>query len=169
MRLNSFNDYLLESKLAESCPRATQDLELNTKNRNRAIEAEHIEYGPLNLSDEAYWDRAKIIDMPSRFEKDHSKVPESRDEQFEKRIFCAEHWKTTVDVAKKSTCGNCAAFDISPRMNQCMPGELEDEEGKLGYCWMHNFKCHSARTCYTWAAGGPITSDSVSKSWQNKD
>lgn len=139
MRLNSFNDYLLESKLAESCPRATQDLELNTKNRNRAIEAEHIEYGPLNLSDEAYWEHL------------------------------AEHWKTTVDVAKKSTCGNCAAFDISPRMNQCMPGELEDEEGKLGYCWMHNFKCHSARTCYTWAAGGPITSDSVSKSWQNKD
>lgn len=139
MRLNSFNDYLLESKLAESCPRATQDLELNTKNRNRAIEAEHIEYGPLNLSDEAYWEHL------------------------------AEHWKTTVDVAKKSTCGNCAAFDISPRMNQCMPGELEDEEGKLGYCWMHNFKCHSARTCYTWAAGGPIASDSVSKSWQNKD
>lgn len=139
MRLNSFNDYLLESKLAESCPRATQDLELNTKNRNRAIEAEHIEYGPLNLSDEAYWEHL------------------------------AEHWKTTVDVAKKSTCGNCAAFDISPRMNQCMPGKLEDDEGKLGYCWMHNFKCHSARTCYTWAAGGPISSDSVSKSWQNKD
>ena len=35
-----------------ACPRATQDLKLNTKNRNMAIEAEHIKYGPLNLSDD---------------------------------------------------------------------------------------------------------------------
>ena len=40
------------------CPPATQDLELNTKNRNAAIKAEHIQYGPLNLSDEKYYDRA---------------------------------------------------------------------------------------------------------------
>ena len=33
------------------CPSATQDLELNTKNRNAAIQAEHIQYGPLNLAD----------------------------------------------------------------------------------------------------------------------
>lgn len=137
-KFNSFDEYLVGSKLAESCPRATQDLELNTKNRNRAIKAEHIEYGPLNLSDESYWEHI------------------------------AEHWKTTVDVAKKSTCGNCAAFNISPRMKECMPGELEDEEGVLGYCWMHDFKCHSARTCYTWAAGGPIKTNKISNSWQNK-
>ena len=40
------------------CPPATQDLELNTRNRNNAIEAEHVQYGPLNLADEEYWDRA---------------------------------------------------------------------------------------------------------------
>lgn len=34
---------------------------------------------------------------------------------------------------------------------------------------MHHFKCHSARTCYTWAAGGPITEDSVSEEWQEKN
>ena len=33
---------------------------------------------------------------------------------------------------------------------------------------MHHFKCHSARSCYTWAAGGPITKDKVSLSWQQK-
>jgi hypothetical protein len=137
-KFNSFSEYLVEAKRAEMCPIATQDLELNTKNRNHAIKADHIEYGPLNLSDEKYWEHI------------------------------AEHWKTSVDVAKKSTCGNCAAFDISPKMKECMPGELEDEEGTLGYCWMHEFKCHSARTCYTWAAGGPITTDKVSDSWQNK-
>ena len=34
---------------AKQCPAATQDLELNTLNRNRAIKADHIKYGPLNL------------------------------------------------------------------------------------------------------------------------
>ena len=124
------------------CPEPTQDLELNTKNRDAAIEAEHIQYGPLNLADEEYWDHA------------------------------AEHWNTTVDVAKKSRCGNCIAFDISPRMKECMPGPvsepIEDAEGYLGYCWMHHFKCHSARSCYTWAAGGPIKDDNISRDWQKK-
>jgi hypothetical protein len=40
------------------CPPATQDLELNTKNRDSAIQAEHIQYGPMNLEDEEYWVRA---------------------------------------------------------------------------------------------------------------
>ena len=86
-----------------ACPRATQDLMLNTKNRDAAV-----------------------------------KNP------------------------KKSNCSNCVAFDISPRMEKCMPLELDDD-GRLGYCWMHDFKCHSARTCYTWAKGGPITDDKRSK------
>ena len=119
------------------CPKPTQDLELNTKNRNAAIKAEHIQYGPLNLSDEEYWDRA------------------------------AEHWNTEPEVAKKSRCGNCVAFDISPRMLECMPGSVQ-EDGRLGYCWMHHFKCHSARSCFTWAAGGPIDEDKVSYEWQEK-
>ena len=120
------------------CPPATQDLELNTKNRDSAIKAEHIQYGPINLEDEKYWDRL------------------------------ADHWKTTPEVAKESNCSNCAAFDISPRMKECMPGSLQ-EDGQLGYCWMHHFKCHSARTCYTWAAGGPITEDKVSEELQEKN
>lgn len=121
-----------------ACPLPTQDLELNTRNRDAAIKAEHIEYGPLNLADEGYWERL------------------------------AEHWNTTVEVAKQSVCGNCAAFDISPRMLECMPGEVQDPEGRLGYCWMHQFKCHSARSCRTHAMGGPITTDRVSLSWQRK-
>ena len=120
------------------CPPATQDLELNTKNRDSAIQAEHIQYGPMNLEDEEYWIRA------------------------------ADHWNTKPEVAKKSRCGNCTAFDISPRMKECMPGEISDDDGELGYCWMHHFKCHSARTCYTWAAGGPISEDSVSADWQER-
>ena len=120
-------------KQRQTCPMATRDLKLNTKNRNSAIESDHINYGPLNLSDEDYWEKA------------------------------ADHWKTTPEVAKKSNCSNCIAFDISPRMKKCMP-----LEGDLGYCWMHDFKCHKDRTCYTWAAGGPITEDKTSMQNQEK-
>jgi len=132
---------IIEQKEAE-CPAPTQDLELNTKNRNSAIKAEYIQYGPLNLADTEYWERA------------------------------AEHWNTSVDVAKASRCSNCVAFDISPRMLECLPGPvsqpIEDADGYLGYCWMHNFKCHSARSCFTWAAGGPIDEDKVSYDWQER-
>lgn len=120
-----------------SCPLATQDVAVNTKNRNLTIEK--FGYGPLN------------VDEPGDFWKD-----------------IAEKWNTTVDAAKKSKCGNCVAFDESPRMKDCMPGKTSDGEGTLGYCWMHHFKCHSARTCDTWAKGGPITENKVSMEWQEK-
>ena len=38
----------------------------------------------------------------------------------------------------------------------------------LGYCWMHSFKCHSARVCYTWTAGGPVSENDISQSWQQR-
>ena len=140
--LNEWKRFLKEAR-DYICPPATQDLELNTKNRNSAIQAEHIQYGPLKLADEEYWVRA------------------------------ADHWNTKPEVAKKSRCSNCVAFDISPRMLKCLPGPvsepIEDAEGILGYCWMHHFKCHSARACYTWAAGGPINKDNVSHDWQDKN
>jgi len=151
--MEGWRQFLKEAVEALSCPLPTQDLELNTKNRDAAIKADHIQYGPLNLADEEYWE-----DL-------------------------AEHWDTDVAVAKKSRCYNCAAFDISPRMSDCMPGELmtQDEiqaamdEGEewetLGYCWMHSFKCHSARSCYTWAKGKnnmPITDDDTSYDWQKR-
>jgi hypothetical protein len=166
--------YLAENKLFEAamaCPTATQNLELNTKNRDAAIKAEYIQYGPLN------------VDEPGDYWKD-----------------IAEYWNTTEEAAKKSLCGNCVAFDISPRMDECMPGQVSDKgdfnkisqelfdkdynslssdeqaevlskSDRLGYCWMHHFKCHSARSCRTWAKGGPITKDSISYDWQerNKD
>ena len=119
------------------CPEPTQDLELNTKNRNSSIKADYIKYGPLNLNDTEYWEKA------------------------------AKHWDTTVEVAKESKCKNCVAFHVSKRMLKCMPGSVQ-KDGYLGYCWMHNFKCHSERTCYTWASGGPIDTDKVSYEWQER-
>ena len=132
--------FQLKKDSQSTCPAATQDLELNTKNRNLAIKAEHIKYGPLNVL------------QPGDYYED-----------------AAKHWNTSIDAAKKSNCSNCVAFDISPRMDECMPGPVSDDDGRLGYCWMHHFKCHSARTCYTWASGGPIDKDDVSLEWQDKN
>jgi hypothetical protein len=130
---------LTDLTIGIKCPAATQDLELNTKNRNDAIQADYIQYGPLNVDEPGdYWEKI------------------------------ADHWDTTEEAAKQSLCGNCTAFDISPRMKECMPGETSDEDGELGYCHMHKFKCHSARSCYTWAKGGPIEDDDISIDWQTK-
>jgi len=121
------------------CPPATQDVILNTRNRDSAIRAPEIMYGPLN------------IDYPGDYWKK-----------------LAAHWRTTVEAAKKSLCGNCAAFDVSQRMEACMPGPISDADGRLGYCHMHHFKCHSARTCRTWVRGGPIRDNAVSLEWQRR-
>ena len=130
-----FSLTLTEAKMP--CPPATGNLQKNTENRNRAIQADHIQYGPLN------------VDEPEDYWKD-----------------IADFWSTTEKAAKSSLCGNCTAFDISPRMKDCLPGPTSDEDGELGYCWMHHFKCHSARSCRTWAKGGPIAEDKISYDWQ---
>ena len=107
--------------------------------KNRNSTIKNHMYGPLNVDEPGdYWEKI------------------------------ADKWDTTVDAAKKSLCGNCVAFDISPRMKDCMPGKTSDGEGVLGYCWMHHFKCHSARTCDTWAKGGPITKNDISNDWQER-
>ena len=134
----------LEDKVKE-CPAPTQNVGLNTANRDRAIQADFIKYGPLNVEEPGdYWEQI------------------------------AKKWNTSVEAAKKSRCSNCVAFDISPRMvNKCIPAitsePVEDKDGILGYCWMHHFKCHSARACNTWAAGGPINEDKVSYDWQKRN
>lgn len=139
--MKSLKQYINIIESVESgCPLATVDLEVNTNNRDDAIKADHIKYGPLNVDEPGdYWQEL------------------------------ADHWDTSLDAAKASLCGNCVAFDISPRMLDCMPGPVSDEDGKLGYCWMHHFKCHSARTCRTWAKGGPITTDKISLEWADKN
>ena len=68
-------------------PQRRKTLNLNTKNRDAAIQAEHIQYGPLNVDEPGqYW-----IDI-------------------------ADYWNTTEKAAQEvPLCGNCVAFDISLR------------------------------------------------------
>ena len=114
--------------------------DLALNTKNRDSTIKNYNYGPLNVDEPGdYWQKI------------------------------ADYWNTTEKAAKKSLCGNCVAFDISPRMKDCMPGDTFDKDGELGYCWMHHFKCHSARACHTWAKGGPIEKDSESAEWQQKN
>lgn len=123
-----------------ACPPATGNVALNLQNRQTAIDSAH--YGPLN--------------------------PAEPNEEFWQRL--ADKWSVSVEEAKKSRCGNCAAFVVSERMKQCIESGLAaggtsgDEwstvaAGDLGYCEAFDFKCASARTCDAWISGGPITED----------
>jgi hypothetical protein len=112
----------------ESCPMPTQDITLNLKNRGKAIESAN--YGPENpkLPNKQYW------------------------------MKMADEWEVEPEEAKKSLCGNCAAFNQEESMLECIAkgiGEEGDpwamiEAGDLGYCEIFDFKCASSRTCSAW-------------------
>lgn len=121
------------------CPIATKDIKVNLKNRQKAIDT--AAYGPLNPAEPntEFWN-AK-----------------------------AKRWEVSVNEAKKSRCGNCAAFIKSPEMLACIREGLAAGEprnrtqwetiraGDLGYCESFDFKCASSRTCDAWISGGPVT------------
>ena len=122
--------------IEQGCPPATQSIDLNLKNRQKAID--EYGYGPLdpNAPNEEFW-QAK-----------------------------ADEWNMSdPEQAKSARCGNCAAFDISEKMQDCIAkgiGGNDDnvdiiEAGKLGYCRFLKFKCNALRTCSAWVEGGPIT------------
>jgi hypothetical protein len=123
----------------DRCPPATQDITLNLKNRQKAID--EYGYGPLNP-----------LEPNVKFWKNK-----------------ADMWQLdSIDDAKKSLCGNCAAFDVSKDSIACIEKGIGDdsgsedphdvvEAGDLGYCRFLKFKCASLRTCDAWVVGGPIT------------
>lgn len=120
-----------------SCPAATKNLELNLKNRQKAIDM--ARYGPL--------------------------APEHPNKEFWAQK--ARMWRTTAEEAKSSRCKNCAAFIQTREMLNCIEEGLGDEPGNaslkirakanLGYCELFDFKCAGDRTCDAWITGGPIT------------
>lgn len=120
---------------AKPCPRETQDIAANLANRKKAIKT--AMYGPLNPNEpnEEYWTKL------------------------------GEEFGTSAEEAKKSRCGNCAAFNITSRMQECIASGLKErggdewevvDAGQLGYCEAFDFKCAAARTCKAWIVGGPI-------------
>ncbi len=124
----------------DKCPLATQDIKLNLKNRQKAIN--EYGYGPLN--------------------------PNEPNKKFWKEK--TDMWKLdSPEEAKKSLCGNCAAFDVTKKTLNCIAQGIDDKQdnedpyevikaGQLGYCRFLKFKCAAKRTCDAWVTGGPIKS-----------
>lgn len=129
------------TKADQTCPPATQNVQVNISNRQKAIDS--AGYGPLNPSE------ANTNFWSSK----------------------ARRWDVTPEDARKQVCGNCAAFIKTPEMLECIKGGLAAgggltgnrdamdviAAGDLGYCEAFDFKCASARTCDAWITGGPIT------------
>ena len=120
----------------DQCPVETQDIKANLANRQKAVDVAH--YGPAN---------------PQQPNTDYWKAK-------------AAQFKTTLAEAKTMRCGNCAAFNVSPRIKDCInkgigadASEVE-QAGELGYCEFFDFKCAGKRTCDAWVVGGPIKSES---------
>lgn len=124
-----------------SCPAPTQDITLNLKNRAKAITS--AAYGPENpnLPNNAFWSKK------------------------------ADQWDVSVDDAKQSRCGNCAAFNVSDKIKQCIANGIGNEAdpwgtiklADLGYCEIFDFKCAASRTCDAWVVGGPNEGDDESE------
>jgi hypothetical protein len=130
-----------DDEAAENCPLPTQDITVNLKNRAKAITT--AAYGPENpkLPNEAFWKRM------------------------------ADEWDVSTEDAKKSRCGNCAAFNVSDDIKECIAkgiGMEADPWGivklaDLGYCEIFDFKCSATRSCRAWVVGGPNTGEQESE------
>ncbi|WP_353482431.1 DUF6321 domain-containing protein [Haliscomenobacter sp.] len=136
------------------CPPATQDITLNLKNRQKAID--EYGYGPLNP------------DMPNR------KFWMAKQDE----------WNLdSPEEAKSSLCGNCAAFDQRRDTLDCIAQGIGSDQGAddptidagdLGYCRFLKFKCASRRTCDAWVTGGPLrdkepeAQEPLSEKWSQK-
>ena len=137
-----YTDDTLTAAGENSCPAATQDIQLNLKNRQNAID--NVGYGPLNPN-------------------------EPNDEFWQEK---ADKWKTTVEEAKTTLCANCVFFIRTPQMLDCISSGIQQggsssndadaaiDQAELGYCEALDFKCAASRTCNAWAVGGPITAAS---------
>jgi hypothetical protein len=113
-------------------------LDINLNLKNRQYAIENAMYGPLDIKNPGnYWDKI------------------------------AQQWEVPVEEAKGEICGNCAAFNITKRVLDCIAEGISGgeptsdawdviEAGDLGYCEIYKFKCNANRSCFAHVDGGPI-------------
>jgi hypothetical protein len=110
------------------CPIATQDTEVNLKNRNHAFE--EYGYGPANPEKPGnFWDERA---------EEWNTTPEIA--QSMRCGNCAAFIQTPEMMG-------CITGGIPEVV----------EAADLGYCELFEFKCAADRTCSAWLTGGPIT------------
>jgi len=134
---------LLEA-IAHGCPTATHDIDVNLKNRQKAIDDYH--YGPANPDRaENYWIKSSKIFKVS--------VATAR------TMLCGNCGAFDVSDSMRE----CIAKGIrgdEPSVDANASINLAD----LGYCNFLHFKCAGTRSCKAWITGGPITQKDRNKS-----
>lgn len=132
MNIKSFKIYMFE----EACPLATKDIDLNLKNRQKAIE--EYAYGPANPDKpENYWQEAAkrwniAVDTA-------------------KSMKCANCG--AFDVSDKMR--GCIVSGIQGD-EKSVDAMATINIADLGYCNFLHFKCAGTRSCSAWVTGGPI-------------
>ncbi len=130
-------DQMMSDSDTSECPAPTQDITLNLKNRAKAITAAKYGHENPDLPNTPFWKRK------------------------------ADTWDVSVEDAKMSLCGNCAAFNVSEDIKECIAQGIGNEAdpwgtielAELGYCEIFDFKCAASRTCDAWVVGGPNTGE----------
>jgi hypothetical protein len=128
----------------KGCPIATHDIDVNLKNRQKAIDEYH--YGPANPEQaEDYWTKsAKMFNVSTATAK---------------TMLCGNCAAFDVSDSMRACIstgikGDEAGVDANASIN------LAD----LGYCNFLHFKCAGERSCKAWVTGGPITEKDKNKS-----
>ena len=78
-------------------------------------------------------------------------TPDVHTNEENQRLAIKEHQYGPA-INPEESCRVCAAFNVSPEMQQCMM----DESGEVGYCQMLKFMCSASNSCADFAPGGPI-------------
>ncbi len=118
------------------CPAATQDINLNLDNRQKAIDKYH--YGPANP------------DHPENYWKDAAKRW-NVSEATAKTMKCANC--AAFDVSDKMWA--CMEKGILGKEKN-VDAMATIEKADLGYCNFLHFKCAGSRSCAAWVTGGSI-------------
>lgn len=120
----------------KGCPIATQDVDVNLKNRQRAIDDYY--YGPANP------------DKPGNYWKDYSKRWKI-DLATAKTMKCENC--AAFDVSDKMW--KCIESGIQGDENN-VDAMATIHKADLGYCNFLHFKCAGTRSCTAWVSGGAI-------------
>ena len=120
----------------ESCPIATQNLDTNVKNRQKAIEEYH--YGPANP------------DMPGSYWED-SAIAWGIPVEQAKSMKCGNC--AAFDVSDKMR--KCIESGMKGD-EKAADTMATAEKADLGYCNILHFKCAGTRSCSVWLTNGPI-------------
>jgi hypothetical protein len=137
-------DYITLVEAAEKgCPLATQDIKVNLKNRQKAID--EFYYGPANP------------DQPGDYWKQAAKRWKIS-EKIAKTMMCGNC--AAFDVSDKMRkCMSDAIEDDQKGVDALATIEKAD----LGYCNFLHFKCAGTRSCTAWVTGGSINDKDLTK------